>query len=130
LSIGSEPEEEYKGLEEKRRSLEEKARILEEKAQAEKLAIDKRLLVQILEEENLTHNDVVKELEDKIANFDQQLQPSPTMESTSSETPSELVQEISQDIDDGVDVNVLPQPEQNEAELSQKGSKKKRRNFF
>jgi predicted ATP-grasp superfamily ATP-dependent carboligase len=130
LSIRTEPGEEYKRLEEKRRSLEEKTRILEEKAQAEKLAVDKKLLVQILEEENLTHNDAVKELEGRIANLEQQLQPSSTIESTSTETPPEPVQEISQDIDDGVDVSVLPQPEQNEAEVSEKGSKKKRRNFF
>jgi len=51
-----EPEEEYKRLEEKRRSLEEKAKNLEEKARAEKLAIDKKLLVQIPKEENRTHD--------------------------------------------------------------------------
>ena len=130
MSIRTEPGEQYKRLEEKRRSLEEKTRILEEKAQAEKLAVDKKLLVQILEEENLAHDDVVKELEGRIANLEQQLQPSSTIERTSTETPPEPVQEISQDIDDGVDVSVLPQPEQNEAELSQKTSKKKRRNFF
>ncbi len=126
----TEPREEYKRLVEKRRSLEEKTRILEEKAQAEKLAVDKKILVQILEEENLTHNDVVKELEDWIANLERQSQPSSTMQSTSTERPTEPVQEISQDINDGVDVSVLQQPEQDEAELSQKPSKKKRRNFF
>jgi phage shock protein A len=110
--------------------LEDKTKILEEKARAEKLAIDKRLLVQILEEENLTHDAAVKELEDKIANFDQQLKPSPTMESTSSETPSEPVQEVSDDVDESVSAGVLQQPEQNEAEVSQAGSKKKRRNLF
>jgi hypothetical protein len=110
--------------------LEDKTKILEEKARAEKLVIDKKLLVQILEEENLTHIDAVKELEDKIANLEKQLQPSPTIESTSSQTPSEPAQEISQYVDDGVSVSVLPQPEQNEAEASEKGSKKKKRNFF
>ena len=124
------PEEESKRLEEKRRSLEDKTRILEEKAQAEKLAVDKKLLVQILEEENLTHAEAVKELEDRIANLEQQLQPSPAIENTSIQTPSEPVEEIPRYVDDGVDVSVLPQPEQNETELSQKGSKKKRRNFF
>jgi hypothetical protein len=69
-------------------------------------------------------------LEDKIANFDQQLQPSPTIESTSSQTPSEPAQEISDDVDEGVSAGVLQQPEQNEAEVSQAGSKKKRRNLF
>lgn len=130
MSIRTEPGEEYKRLEEKRRSLEEKTRILEEKAQTEKLAIDRKLLVQILEEENLTHNDAVKELEGRITNLEQQLQPSSTIESTSTETPPEPVQEISHGVDDGVDVSVLPPPEQNEAEVSEKGSKKKRRNFF
>jgi hypothetical protein len=110
--------------------LEDKTKILEEKARAEKLAIDKRLLVQILEEENLTHNDAVKELEDKIANLEKQLQPSPTIESTSSQMPSEPAQGISDDVDEGVSAGVLPQPEQNEAEVSREGSKKKRRNFF
>ncbi len=130
MSIRTEPREEYKRLEEKRRLLEEKARILEEKAQAEKLVVDKKLLVQILEEENLTHNDAVKELEGRIANMEQQLQPSSTIESTSTETPPEPLQEISRGVDDGVDVSVLSEPEQNEAEVSEKGSKKKRRNFF
>jgi hypothetical protein len=69
-------------------------------------------------------------LEDKIANFDQQLKPSPIIEGTSSQTSSEPAQEISHYVDDGVSVSVLPQPEQNEAEVSEKGSKKKRRNFF
>jgi hypothetical protein len=130
LSVKTGPEEESKRLEEKRRSLEDKTRILEEKARAEKLAIDKKLLVQILEEENLTHIDAVKELEGKIANLEQQLQPSLTIESASGQTPSEPSQEIPVDVDEGVSAGVLPQPEQNEAEVSQKGSKKKRRNFF
>jgi hypothetical protein len=130
LSVKTGPEEESKRLEEKRRLLEDKTKILEEKARAEKLAIDKKLLVQILEEENRTHNDAVKELEDQIANFDQQLKPSPTMESAPGQMPPEPTQEISHDVDDGVNVSVLPQPEQNEAEVSEKGSKKKRRNFF
>lgn len=96
----------------------------------EKLAIDKKLLVQILEEENITHNDAVKELEDKIANLEQQLQPSPTIENTQSQMPSEPSQEISDDVDESVSVSVLPPPKQNEAEVSQEGSKKKKRNLF
>jgi hypothetical protein len=130
LSIRTEPEEEYRGLEEKRKSLEEKTKILEENARAEKFAIDRKLLVQILEEENLAHAEAVKELEDKIANLERHLQPSPTIESVSTETPSEPVEQISQDVEDGVSVNVLSQPEQDETELSQKTSKKKKRNFF
>lgn len=130
MSIKTGPKEESKRLEEKRRSLEGKTRILEEKARTEKLAIDKKLLVQILEEENITHNDAVKELEDKIANLEQQLQPSPTIENTQSQTLSESSQEISDDVDESVSVSVLPPPEQTEAEVSQEGSKKKKRNLF
>ena len=98
----------------------------------EKLAIDKKLLVQILEEENRTHDAAVRELEDKIANLDQQLKPSSTIESTLSQTPSEPApeQEISDDVDEDVNVGVLQQPEQSEPEMSQEGSKKKKRGFF
>jgi len=129
MSIKTGPEEESKRLEQKRRSLEDKTKILEEKARAEKLAIDKRLLVQILEEENLTHDAAVKELEDKIANFDQQLQPSPTIESAPSETPSEPAEEIS-NADEGISAGLLQQPEQSEVEAPQEGSKKRKRNLF
>ena len=130
MSMKTGPEEESKRLEQKRRSLEDKTKILEEKERAEKLAIDKRLLVQILEEENLTHDAAVKELEDKIANFDQQLKPSPTIESAPSETPSEPVQEVSDDVDESVSAGVLQQPEQSEVEAPQEGSKKRKRNLF
>jgi len=119
-------------LEERRRSLEDKTKILEEKAQAEKLAIDKRLLVQILEEENLTHDAAVKELEDKIANFDQQLKPSLSIESAPSETPSEPAEETS-NVDEGISTGLLEQPEQpeqSEVEAPQEGSKKRKRNLF
>ena len=122
--------EQYKCLEEKRRSLEEKTRILEEKARAEKLAIDKKLLVQILEEENRTHNDAVKELEEKIAHFEQQLKSSPDAENTPSPLPSEPAQEISSDVDEGVTVGALSQPEQSEVEVPQEGSRRKRRSLF
>ena len=96
----------------------------------EKLAIDKKLLAQILEEENLTHDAAVKELEDMIANLEQQLKSSPTIENIPSETSSEPVQEVSKDVDEGVGAGVLPQPEQNEVEVSQEGSKRKKRNLF
>jgi hypothetical protein len=69
-------------------------------------------------------------LEDKIANFDQQLKPSLSIESAPSETPSEPPQEISDDVDEGVSAGVLQQPEQSEVEVSREGSKKKRRNLF
>jgi hypothetical protein len=129
------PEEESKRLEERRKSLEEKTKILEEKARAEKFAIDKKLLVQILEEENRTHDAAVRELEDKIANMEQQTKPSPTIaspttESTPSQTPSETSEEISDDVDEGVSVGVLEQPEQSEVEAPQEGSKKKKRGLF
>jgi hypothetical protein len=124
------PEEESKRLDERRRSLEEKTKILEEKARAEKLSIDKKLLVQILEEENRTHEAAVKELEEKIANMEQELKPSPTIESTPSETPPEPSQETSDDVDKSVSVGVFQQPEQSEVEVPQEGSKKKKRGLF
>jgi hypothetical protein len=124
------PRDEYKRLEEKRRSLEEKTKILEEKARTEKLAIDKNLFVQILEEENRTHNDAVKELEGKIASFEQRLKSPSTTEETPSPLPSEPAQEISNDVDEGVTVGALSQPEQSEVEVPQEGSRKKRRSLF
>ncbi len=71
-------------------------------------------------------------MEDKIANLEQQLKPSSAMESTPSQTPSEpaVAQEISDDVDEDVNVGVLQQPEQSEVEMSQEGSKKKKRGFF
>jgi hypothetical protein len=119
----------FQRLKEKRRSLEERTKTLEEKAFQEKLAIDKKLLIQILEEENRTHNDVVRELEDKIANWEKQLQPSPTIESTSSQTPPEPAEETS-DVDEGVGVDVLPPPEESAVQEFQEGPKKKKRSFF
>jgi hypothetical protein len=96
----------------------------------EKLAIDKKLLAQILEEENLTHDAAVKELEDKIANLEQQLKSWPPTENTPGQIPSEPSQEISDDVDEGVGAGLLSPPEQSEVEVSQEGSKKKRRNLF
>jgi len=124
------PDEESKRLDQKRRSLEEKTKILEENARVEKLAIDKKLLAQILEEENLTHDAAVKELEDMIANLEQQMKSSITIENVPSETSSEPVQEVSEDLGEGVGAGVLPQPEQNDVEVSQEGSKRKKRNLF
>ena len=129
MSIRTGPEEEYKRFEERRRSLEEKTRSFEEKARAEKLAIDKKLLVQILEEENLTHEAAVKELEDKIASFDQQLKPSLSTESAPNEPLSEPVEETP-NADDGISAGLLQQPEQTEFEAPQEGSKKRKRSLF
>jgi len=122
--------EQYKCLEEKRRSLEEKTRILEEKARAEKLAIDKKLLVQILEEENRTHDDTVKDLEDKIASLEQQMKPSLSFEGSPTPTSSESAQEISDNIDENVSVDVPLQPEESTVQEFQEGSKKKKRSYF
>jgi hypothetical protein len=120
----------FQRLKAKRRSLEEKANTLEEKARIEKLAIDKKLAMEILEEENRTHTDTVRELEGKIANLEQQLKPSLSAESTPTQTASEPAQEVHDEVDESVDVGVLPQPEQSEVEVSQEGSRRKKRSLF
>src|SRR4030067_3158754 len=123
-------------VKERRRSLEEKAKTLEEKARLERLAIDKKLAVQILEEENRTHdaavkemeeenrmhNAAVKELEDKIANLEQQMQPLPSAESSPTQTASEPAQESSDDVDEGVSTSVLPPPEESVVDTFIEGS--------
>jgi len=68
-------------------------------------------------------------LEDKIANFDQQLKPSLSIETAPNETPPEPVEETS-NVDEGISAGLLQQPEQSEFEAPQEGSKKKRRNLF
>ena len=60
----------------------------------EKLAIDRKLLAQILEEENRTHDAAIRELEEKIANLEQQIKPSFTVEGIQSQTPSEPAQKM------------------------------------
>jgi phage shock protein A len=131
-------------VKERRKSLEEKAKTLEEKARLERLAIDKKLAVQILEEENLTHdaavkeleeenrmhNAAVKELEDKIANLEQQMQPLPSAESPPPPTTSEPAEEISDDVDEGVSADVLSTPEESVVDRVIEGSKKKKRSFY
>lgn len=124
------PRDEYKRLEEKRRSLEENTKILEEKARTEKLAIDKNLFVQILEEENRTHDDIVKELEDKMASLEQQMKPSLSFEGSPNPTSSESAQEISDNIDEDVSVDVPVQSEESTVQEFQEGSKKKKRSYF
>jgi len=80
--------EQYKRLEEKRKLLGKKIEILEERARAEKLVVDRNLLVRILEEENHTHDDTVKELEDEIADLEQQMK-TPPFDGTPTPTGSE-----------------------------------------
>jgi len=141
-------EEDSRRLKEKRRSLEERSKTLEEKARVEKLAIDKKLAIQILEEENRTHDDTVRELEksleeenrthddavreleDKIANLEQQLKPPTSAESTSTQTIPEPAQEIPEDVDEGAGVGMLQEPEQSEVEAPQERPKKKKRGLF
>jgi predicted nucleic acid-binding Zn-ribbon protein len=120
----------HEGLQQKRRSLEEKAKTLEEKARLEKLAIDKKLAVEILEEENRTHEEAVKELEDRIANLEQQMKTSPSAENAPTETDSEPAEETSGHVSEDVSAGMLPPPEQTEVEVSQEGSRKKKRNLF
>jgi CRISPR/Cas system CMR subunit Cmr6 (Cas7 group RAMP superfamily) len=122
--------EQYKCLEEKRILLEKKTKILEEKAHMEKLVVDKNLLVQILEEEKRTHDDTVKELEDKIASLEQQIKPSLSIEGSPTPTSSESAQEISNNIDKDVNVDVPLQPEESTVQEFQEGTKKKKRSFF
>jgi hypothetical protein len=123
-----------KGLQrarEKRKSLEKKTKIFEEEANKEKLSIDKQLLVQILEEENrshdvaakeldeklqeenLMHDDAIKELKEKIADLEKQIKPSSKVESISNETPSEPEQEeteVSQKTPTEVNMDVRSDP--------------------
>ncbi len=109
--------QDLKGLQrvrEKRKSLEKKTQIFEEKANKEKLSIDRQLLVQILEEENRSHDDVVKELDErlqeenlmhgdaikelqeKIADLETQIGYSSKVENVPDEKPSESLQKETQ----------------------------------
>ena len=131
-------------VKERRISLEEKTKTLEEKARLERLAIDKKLAVQILEEENLTHDAAVKELEEenrmheaavkelegKIANLEQQMKPLPSEETAPTQTVSEPAEEISDDVDESVSTEVLPPPEESVVDRVIEGSKKKKRSFY
>lgn len=99
---------------EKRGSLEEKTKIFEENARKAKLAIDKELLVQVLQEENRAHDDAIKELEEKlqeenhahddaikeleekIADLEMRIKSSSEAESIPSETPPEPAQEMTE----------------------------------
>jgi hypothetical protein len=118
----------HDGLQQKRRSLEEKARALEEGVRLEKLAIDKKFLVEILDEENRIHNDAVKELEEKITSLEQQMKTPPSAESAPDEKSSKPEEEAPEDIHEDVSVDILPPPEQ--SDVVQEGSRRKKRNLF
>jgi len=120
----------FQRIKENRRSLEEKAKTLEEKAFLEKLAIDKSLLVRILEEENRTHDDSVRELEDKIAKWEKQLKPSLSAENTRIQTASEPSHEISADVDESITPAESPPPAESSAQEFQEEPKKKKHRFF
>lgn len=105
----------YQRVRAKRGSMEDKTKILEENALKAKLAIDRGLLVQVLEEENHAHDDAVKELEEKlqeenrahddavkeleakIADLEDEIKKSSSeVESMATETPSEPEQETTE----------------------------------
>ena len=115
----------------------------------DKLAIDKKLLGQILQEENHTHDAAIRELEETIAYLDEQMKPSFKAEDIQSQKLSEPAQESpepAQKIPD--DVNKDPSVEelqerarellqesdhtaaQSEVEAPQETSKKKKRGPF
>ncbi len=122
--------EQYKCLEEKRRLLEKKTKILEERARMEKLVIDKNLFVKILEEENRTHEDTVKELEDKISSLEQRTTSSSSFEGTSTLTSSEPAQEISDKVYEDFNAEVPIPPEESTVQEFREEPKKKKRSFF
>jgi hypothetical protein len=76
------------------------------------------------------HNDAVKELEDKIANLEQQMKPLPSAESPPTQTASEPAEEISDDVDESVSAGVLSPPEESVVDTFREGSKKKKRSFY
>ena len=131
--------EELKLLREKRRSLEERTKVFEENARIAKLNIDKQLFVQILEEENRTHKDAIKDLEEKIADLEQQMKHSSKKENIQNETPSESAEETSsesaEETSDDIDALQMsahellqePEPERSEPEAPLEAPKKKKR---
>ena len=96
----------------------------------EKLVVDRNLIVQILEEENRTHEDTVKELEDKIASLEQQTTSSPSFGNTSTPTSSESAREISDNIKEDASVDVPVQPEESAVQEFQEDPEKKKRSYF
>lgn len=130
-----------KHLEEKRRSLEEKTKALEEKARVEKLAIDRRLFSQILQEENRTHEAAIKELEDKMASLDQQMKSSYVVEDVQSQISSEPVPEtvepapevsynVSEDASAGMSQESDSTYTQSRVEAAPETPKKRKRGLF
>jgi hypothetical protein len=142
----------------KRRSLEEKTKIFETNAQIAKLSIDKQLLVQLLQEENRSHDEAikeldetlqeenrvhdeaVKELDEKIADLEEQIKLSSPVDSVPSETSSEPAEDVledpeesSIDIDDGSDEGLLQESARalsQEPEAPEETPKKKKRSLF
>lgn len=115
----------------------------------DKLAIDKKLLGQILQEENHTHDEAIRELEEMIANLDEQMKPSFKAEDIQSQKLSEPAQEtpepaqkVSDDVNKDVSVEELQErarellqesdhtAAQSEVEAPQETSKKKKRSPF
>jgi preprotein translocase subunit SecA len=104
----------FQRLRAKRETLEKKTKILEENARKAKLSIDKELLVQVLQEENRSHEDTIKELakqlqeensahqdaikelKEKIADLEKQIKSSSEEESVPAEMPSESEQEMAE----------------------------------
>ena len=102
----------------KRGSLEKKTKIFEENARKAKLAIDMDLLAQVLQEENRTHDETVKELdeklreenrahdeavkelEEKIADLQTQIKSSSDAERFATETPSDPAYEPVKPLDE------------------------------
>jgi hypothetical protein len=142
-------------VQEKRRLMEEKAKILQEKARLDKLTIDKKLTTEILEEENRTHDENIKELEkkieeeknthngavrdleNKIADLEQQIKASPSTESPVPQADSKRALETPENTEDGVSTiviggveTVLPPAPENADNQIHEGPKKKKRNIF
>ena len=135
----------------KRGSLEEKTKIFEENARKAKLSIDKELLVNVLQEENRAHDEAIKELEEKIADFEMQIKSSSEVETILTETPSEPAQEMTEpaqemteplqetstEVDEDVSVDsfkdvraLLQESKPIESEVPPEAPKKKRRSLF
>ena len=105
----------------------------------EKLAIDRKLLAQILQEENRTHEAAIKEIEEKMANLEQQMKSSNTVEDVQNQMPPEPAQEVSDNVSEDVGalqenaVELLQESDrtqvQNEVEAPQETKKKKRSLF-
>ncbi len=113
----------------KQKSLEEKAKIFEENARIAKLSIDKQLYTQILQEMDHTHDDVIRELEDKvqeenrnhndatkelrekIADLERQIKSPLRADGTSNETTHVLAHEVHEPVQETPEpVQEMPKP--------------------